>query len=170
MLSEKIEQYISEKVENLKNELKKEVEEMVTNEANKTKTVWGLKKADEERYYHLFSDGVIDKLVFNTDYDKQARDMGNAFLTREEAEFEVERRKIEAVMRRYSRPFKIGVYNHIIKYNQSTNTVFASADWSTNTGTVYFESEEIAKKVINEIGEDRLLKYWFGVNNQSEDN
>lgn len=48
MLSEKIEQYISEKVENLKNELKKEVEEMVTNEANKTKTIWDLKKLMEK--------------------------------------------------------------------------------------------------------------------------
>lgn len=30
-------------------------------------------------------------------------------------------------------------------------------------GGPVFASEEIAQKVIDEIGEDRLIKYWFGV-------
>lgn len=164
MLIADIEKYVIERTETFKKELNEEVKQMIK-EANQgqVKSIWDLKKEDGEDYYRLYSDGDIERVVFYTDYDEQARDIGNVFLTREEAEFEVERRKIEVVMRRYSRPFKIGVYNHVIKYNQSTNTVFASADWSTNTGTVYFESEEIAQKVIDEIGEDRLKKYWFGV-------
>ena len=164
MLIEDIKKYVIERTEAFKKELNEEVKQMIK-EANQgqVKSIWDLKKEGGEDYYRLYSDGDIERVVFYTDYDEQARDIGNVFLTREEAEFEVERRKIEVVMRRYSRPFKIGVYNHVIKYNQSTNTVFASADWSTNTGTVYFESEEIAKKVIDEIGEDRLKKYWFGV-------
>lgn len=164
MLSEKIEKYVSERIEEFKKELDEEVKQMIK-EANQgqVKSVWDLKKEDGEDYYRLYSDGDIERVVFYNDYDKQARDIGNAFLTREEAEFELKRREIEAIIRRYSRPFKIGVYNHVIKYNQSTDTVFASADWSTNTGTVYFESEEIAKKVINMLGKSRLKKYWFGV-------
>ena len=163
MLSEKIEQYISEKVENLKNELKKEVEEMVTNEANKTKTIWDLKKADGERYYRLFSDGDIDKLVFNTDYDKQARDIGNAFLTKEEAEFELERRRVEAILKKYSRSFKSGEFNYIVVYDTENNRILVCAAQFNNSGAPVFENKEIAQKVIDEIGEYRLKKHWFGV-------
>ena len=164
MLIEDIEKYVIERTEAFKKELNEEVKQMIK-EANQgqVKSIWDLKKEDGEDYYRLYSDGDIERVVFYTDYDKQARDIGNAFLTREEAEFELKRREIEAIIRRYSRPFKIGVYNHVIKYNQSTDTVFASADWSTNTGTVYFESEEIAKKVINMLEKSRLKKYWFGV-------
>lgn len=164
MLIADIEKYVIERTEAFKKELNEEVKQMIK-EANQgqVKSIWDLKKEDGEDYYRLYSDGDIERVVFYTDYDKQARDIGNAFLTREEAEFELKRREIEAIIRRYSRPFKIGVYNHVIKYNQSTDTVFASADWSTNTGTVYFESEEIAKKVINMLGKSRLKKYWFGV-------
>lgn len=164
MLIADIEKYVSERIEEFKKELDEEVKQMIK-EANQgqVKSIWDLKKEDGEDYYRLYSDGDIERVVFYNDYDKQARDIGNAFLTREEAEFELKRREIEAIIRRYSRPFKIGVYNHVIKYNQSTDTVFASADWSTNTGTVYFESEEIAKKVINMLGKSRLKKYWFGV-------
>lgn len=164
MLIADIEKYVIERTEAFKKELNEEVKQMIK-EANQgqVKSIWDLKKEDGEDYYRLYSDGDIERVVFYNDYDKQARDIGNAFLTREEAEFELKRREIEAIIRRYSRPFKIGVYNHVIKYNQSTDTVFASADWSTNTGTVYFESEEIAKKVINMLGKSRLKKYWFGV-------
>lgn len=164
MLIADIEKYVIERTEAFKKELNEEVKQMIK-EANQgqIKSIWDLKKEDGEDYYRLYSDGDIERVVFYNDYDKQARDIGNAFLTREEAEFELKRREIEAIIRRYSRPFKIGVYNHVIKYNQSTDTVFASADWSTNTGTVYFESEEIAKKVINMLGKSRLKKYWFGV-------
>lgn len=30
-------------------------------------------------------------------------------------------------------------------------------------GAIFMETREIAQKIIGEIGEDRLKKYWFGV-------
>lgn len=166
MLSEKIEQYISEKVENFKNELKKEVEEMVTNEANKTKTIWDLKKEDSEKYYCIDSDGAIVQHMFDESFDEVNRDMGNAFLTREEAEFELERRRVEAIMRKYSRPFRDKEENWHLLYNYDIiiNTgVVCGVRYKTNAGIPYFETKEIAQKVIDEIGKERLEKYWFGV-------
>ena len=35
--------------------------------------------------------------------------------------------------------------------------------YSVSDGIPYFESEEIALKVIDEIGKDKLKKYWFRV-------
>lgn len=94
---------------------------------------------------------------------KKKRDMGNAFLTREEAEFELERRKIEAIMKKHSRPFKYEEDNWYIEYSHYSKHISIDALSEYDCGIIYFESEEIARDVINKIGEDRLKKYWFRV-------
>jgi hypothetical protein len=129
----------------------------------KPKTIWDLETKDRKEYYRIEASGFIEDSCFNAIYDKYVREAGNAFLTREEAEFEVERRKVESIMKKYARPFKMNAFNYVIRYNYSSDTVVTGADWLTNTGTVYFESEEIAKRVINMLGKSRLKEYWFGV-------
>ena len=89
--------------------------------------------------------------------------MGSAFLTEEEAEFEAERRKIETIMRKYSRPFTICKRNYYIYYDYGMDKVIIDIYYSVSDGIPYFESEEIAQKVIDEIGKDKLKKYWFRV-------
>lgn len=143
-----------------------EIKELITKKIEaeqKPKSIWDLKKEDGEDYYRLYSDGDIEQVVFYTDYDKQARDIGNAFLTKEEAEFEKERRKIEVIMRKYSRPFKSGEFNYMVKYDTENNMVFTSVARFHDLGVPVFASSEVAQKAIYEIGEDRLKKYWFGV-------
>ena len=164
MLIEDIEKYVIERTEAFKKELNEEVKQMIT-EANQgqVKSIWDLKIADRETYYRIYGDGDIDKLFFSSDNDEQARDIGNAFLTREEADFELERRKVEAIMRKYSRPFEDGKTNYFLVCNRDGKTTEIDYYWSIDCGVPYFESEEIAQKVIDEIGEDRLKKYWFGV-------
>lgn len=127
------------------------------------KSIWDLDTDSNAEYYQLTSMGDIANRCFSDVYDAYLRSMGNAFLTKEEAEFERERRKIEAIMRRYSRPFKIGAFNYVIRYNYTTDAVTVGEDWLTNAGMVYFETQEIAQSVISEIGEDKLKKYWFQV-------
>lgn len=98
-MNNNIRKLIDDNWEDIKELIAKKVEA-----EQKPKTIWGLKKEDGEDYYRLYSDGDIEQVVFYTDYDEQARDIGNVFLTREEAEFECERRKVEVIMRKYSRP------------------------------------------------------------------
>lgn len=129
----------------------------------KPKSVWDLKKEDSEQYYVLRTTGDIDIDYFSSRLDEYIRETGNVFLTREDAEFEQERRKIEAIMKKYSRPFKYDEYNYYIEYYQNDNKLDISFYNTIRNGVPYFESEEIAQKVIDEIGEDRLIKYWFGV-------
>lgn len=164
MLIEDIKKYVIERTEAFKKELNEEVKQMIK-EANQgqVKSVWDLKIADGEKYYRLDGEGDVDIEDFNTKYDEQARDIGNAFLTREEAEFEVKRRKIEAIIRKYSRPFEDGKTNYFLVCNRGGKTAEIDYYWSIDCGVPYFESEEIAQKVIDEIGEDRLKKYWFRI-------
>ena len=129
----------------------------------KPKTMWDLKKGDGEDYYRLYSDGDIEQVVFYTDYDEQARDIGNAFLTKEEAEFMKERRSIEVIMKTYSKPFKFNKHNYCLVYNCYNESVNIESYGVFNCGVSCFETKEIAQQVIDKIGEDRLKKYWFGV-------
>lgn len=129
----------------------------------KPKSIWDLNIEDGEEYYVLWSDGSTGCHIFNSQDDEVLREMGNVFLTREEAEFEKERRKIEAIMRKYSSPFKYGDENWYIAYYHDEKDFSVTAYLAVDYGIPYFESAEIAEKVIDEIDEDRLKKYWFGI-------
>lgn len=129
----------------------------------KPKTIWDLKKEDGERYYYITLYGGVCDGIFNTGYDEDARGGGNAFLTREEAEFELERRTIEAIIRKHSKPFEVGKPNYVLVYNHSSKTTIVDCYRFMDCSSPCFESKEIAQKIIDEIGEDRLKKYWFGV-------
>ena len=130
---------------------------------NRPKSIWDLDIDNGQEYYCLFNDGQIDRLSFLGGYDKNTRDMGNAFLTEEEAEFERERRRIGAIMKKYSRPFEYNKCNYYIVCDKRYNKIEFFENHYVYNGLSYFESEEIARKVVDEIGEDRLKKYWFGI-------
>lgn len=149
-----------------------EIKELIAQKAEaeqKPKTIWDFNTNDRDSYYYIDEAGYLRPDWFDEGYFEIRRDLGNAFLTEEEAEFELERRTIEAIMRKYSRPFKNcnpvdpDDANYCIEHNINNNALKIGSYRSVNLGVLYFESEEIAWKVINEIGEDRLKKYWFGV-------
>lgn len=129
----------------------------------KSKSIWDLKKEDGEQYYVLRTTGDINIDYFSSRLDEYIREAGNVFLTREEAEFEQERRKIETTMKKYSKPFKNGESNYMVVYDTDDNIAFTQVSQFYSLGVPCFESEEIIQKVIDEIGEDRLKKYWFRV-------
>lgn len=132
----------------------------------KPKTVWDFKIGDE--YYYIDYYGEI-KSVFNEccDEDVNIIEIGNAFLTEEEAKHEVERRKCEAILLKYgTRDMRslgdINAHKYFIVYNNYYHEISISFNQSANSqGTIYFESEELAQKAIKEVGEERLKKYVF---------
>ena len=102
----------------------------------KPKSVWDLKNGDE--YYYIDMCGDVDITTFGIGgcwTDKKMIEIGNAFLTEEEAEYELERRRIENEMLRLGgrRNFKNGERNwyiysfcdfgnkHSIGYNYDTD-------------------------------------------------
>lgn len=148
----------------------KDIKELIVKKAEaeqKSKSIWDLDTVNKiEEYYYITEDGEIETTYFDSFYDARIRSSGNAFLTREEAEFELERRKIEAILRKYSRPFRDKEENwHLLyNYDKITNTgVVCGVRHKINAGIPYFETKEISQKVIDEIGKKRLEKYWFKV-------
>ena len=143
-----------------------DIKELIAQKAEaeqKPKTIWDLNIKDREVYYCIDGSGIVCQRFFDSTYDEQSREISNAFLTREESEFEKERRKIEAIMRKYSRPFKNGECNYMVVYDTEDNMTFIRVAQFHYLGGPVFASKEIAQKVIDEIGEDRLIKHWFGV-------
>ena len=136
---------------------------------HKPKSVWDLKTGDE--YYYIDMCGDVDITAFrNGTYltDEKIIKIGNAFLTEEEAEFEVERRKCEAILLKYgTRNFMSFEYyddKYYIMYNNTLENVYVDCcNFMQRQGSIYFKTEELAQKAIEEVGEDRLKKYVFNV-------
>lgn len=130
----------------------------------KPKTVWDLDNRDT--YYFIETNGGVYSCYWLTDVnDLCRREFGNAFLTYDEAKFELERRKCEAIMLKYGRrTFKPRDINYIIRFDNDDKQAFVDF-WRLNQfqGTIYFDTEELAQKAIDEIGEERLKKYVFRV-------
>lgn len=141
-----------------------EIKELIAKKAEaeqKPKTIWDFNSNDRDSYYYIDEFGYLRPDWFDEGYFEIRRDLGNAFLTEEEAEFELERRKVEAIMRKYSRPFKSGEYNYVVVCDTENNIILVQVAQFHYSGTPVFASREVAEKVVDEIGKDRLIKYWF---------
>lgn len=131
------------------------------------KTVWDLKEGEEcyslticGNVHHGFWDGSSSSI--------EIRDTGSLFLTREEAECEIERRKVETEMLRLGgrRNFKFNGKNYFIYYNGWINAKGINVGFYTSImhqGFIYFDSKEQLNEVVKTIGLDRIKKYIFGV-------
>lgn len=128
----------------------------------KPKTVWDLE--DGDKYYLINHYGGFIQCTWDgSEYDLARREYGNAFLTQEEAEFELEHRKCESIMLKYGRrTFKYEDDNYFIRLTNDNKKVFVDT-WSINQfqGTICFDTKELVQKAIDEIGEERLKKYVF---------
>lgn len=120
---------------------------------------------DGDKYWYIGKIGTGCWGVWeDSSVDKHLKSIGNVFETEGEAEFAVEKLKVEAELRKFSRPFKRGRFNHYIFIDTDGNHLEVnSLIYGQPQGTIYFESEEKAKQAIQSVGEDRIKKYIFGV-------
>src|SRR5699024_8225229 len=67
---------------------------------------------DGDGYWFITDRGMVfDSKFENKKSDRDSLEIGNFFKTKEQAEFAVEKLKVEAELRKYSRPFKYGDWN-----------------------------------------------------------
>lgn len=116
-------------------------------------------------YWFLLSGGTIyDNFYTNSYVDNRRLEIGNVFKTKEQAEFAVEKLKVEAELRKFSRPFENGGFNYYISGDLEEGRVdVMSRAYLPTQGAIYFESAEKAQQAIELVGEDRIKKYIFGV-------
>ena len=131
-------------------------------ETYKPKSVWDLKEGDK-CFFVTSAGNILDWY-----WDLQPTKIGNCFLTKEEAEYELERRKIETEMLRLGgrRNIKIDICddNYYIMYdNKTRNLAYFNRNWMHSQGSIFFDTYVDVDKAVKAIGEDRIKKYIFGV-------
>ena len=116
--------------------------------------------------YWCVVDGLLSNWsIYEGDYVDRGRKLsGNFFRTREQAHFAVEKLKVEAELRKFSRPFEYGKFNYYLFFDidgDDFKTDFSS--YCKSQGAIYFESVEKVQQAVSTVGEDRIKKYIFGV-------
>ena len=134
----------------------------------KPKNVWDLKNGDIFYYLDIYVCVTIT-YYHGHDVDKRNIKYGNAFLTKEEANHEAERRKCEAIMLKYGTRDMMSLGDkytkkYYIQYDYDVNKIMIFKHYSLGIqGTINFKTEELAQKAIEEVTEERLKKYVFNV-------
>ena len=138
-------------------------EDLLEPYTEKHKSVWDLKEGDT--YYVIDYDVMnVRSVMFLDDTDDiNYMALGNCFLTKEEAEFELERRKIEAEMLRLGgrRKFNRGKDNYFIMYTRIEGLDYVNYQSMHEQGVIYFDSELDAINAVKTIGKDKIKKYIF---------
>ena len=107
---------------------------------------------------------VMRYIWHDDDFDNKLLSVGNVFRTEEEAEFAVEKLKVEAELQEFSRLFVPWEKNWKISLDTMKNQF--EIKWNRaviSQGAFYFEDESEAMKAIHSVGADRIKKYIFGV-------
>ena len=115
-------------------------------------------------YWCINAYGGVSKEIWDGyDIEKDMLEIGNGFRTEQEAEFAVEKLKVEAELRKFSRPFMWGGENWILSMGTNKDIFLVYEDDEMNQGAVYFGDEYKAVEAIETVGKERIKKYIFGV-------
>lgn len=137
---------------------------------------WWEPKKDEE-YYIICGDGSIDYNNYDCDdADKRIMDIGNCFQTEKQAEFMAEKLRVIHELEKFAfeNNEKEIDWNDVnqeklylgMNFKIKSIDIFHTCSWIYIPFNVFFTSEEIAEKAIETIGEDRIKKYYFGVEDE----
>lgn len=113
---------------------------------------------------HKQRGGVSLKFWGNTSLEHKMYEIGNVFKTKEEVEFEVERRKVLHELKQLGREFILDHDNWLfyLKGNQEIDcTAYQNIQFPQ--GSLYFDTESELWEAINTVGLQRIKKYLFGI-------
>lgn len=148
------------------------VEKMNGKEPDKKQDVKVKKPQINECYYIVDNDGTITSCVWlDNNFDRRRWKLGNVFLTKQEAEFAREKRRIEVELERYAKEHNGTAFNnrcYLIRCEEDEKRLICDT-WATAKiqGTVRFTSRDVLVDAIEAVGKDRILKYIFGVESEN---
>ena len=128
-----------------------------------------------EKYFYIKSTGIVDYHNCDNDkVDKLFQSFGNCFQTEEQAEFMVDKLRVIHELEKfaYENNEEEIDWNDTnqeklyltMNYTDKCIDVFYTYGWIYSPSNIYFTSKKIAKEAIETIGEERIKKYYFGVN------
>lgn len=120
---------------------------------------------DGDVYWLINTDGETNWVRWHgAEIENKRLSFGNIFRTEEEAEFAAEKLKVEAELRKFSKPFEIWGDNFVMVFDGAfSEQAIKNMSIINMQGAIYFESEEKVRQAIESIGEERINKYIFEV-------
>ena len=152
--------------------IQERIESLETEFAEKIKALKAEAQREDEfpqegdSFYSISETGNIEGGMIWGGYpvDMNRMAIGNVFKTEDEAEFALEKLKVEAELRKFSRPFEYGKFNYCLLFDIDGNNFRTDVtSYCPSQGAIYFESEEKAQEAVSTVGEERVKKYIFGV-------
>lgn len=118
-----------------------------------------------DEYWRIDDKGSVDNSLYNDYYgDHHRQAIGNFFKTEKEAEFAVKKLKVEAELRKFSKPFEPMTDNFFMIYDRYLGSLENNCSLKTDIqGVIYFGSREEIRKAAETVGIERIKKYIFGV-------
>ena len=119
----------------------------------------------EDDYWYVNGDAEVMLAVwYGDDYDKGRLSIDNVFKTKSQVEFAVEKLKVEAELRKFSRPFETTTDNFFIVYDKYLESLEINCSLKTDIqGVIYFDSREDLRRAVESVDRERVKKYIFGV-------
>lgn len=141
-------------------ELEKEIAEL------KSKVKEGPKFPEYgDTYWCIDAEGIVYVNTFEgIQADRNILEIGNVFKTAEEAEFVVEKLKVEEELRNLSDSWDLEKTQYTFSFNwEVTEFEVEYHDYNQYPGSYYFDSVDSLQQALETVGEARIKKYFFGV-------
>ena len=158
---------IEQKIAKLETELEKLKKEYKEQKENPKTGRW--QPSNDELYYAINTEGGFFRSEWKEHFlDKNRFSIGNCFKTREEVESNIEKLKVIAELKAFAEPKDRawdGNNKHYYFYLYADSTSKLTIDYARffMNSTIYFKTAEMAKKAIEAVGEERIKKYYLGV-------
>ena len=127
-----------------------------------------------QEYFFANSHGWVECDTWqDTAVNNKRWELGNVFLIREKALFDVEKRKVEVELERYAKEHNGPIHSDsfYLSYNDSSDEKLDYEVWSVRRplGAVPFTSKQVLDDAIEAVGRGMILKYIFGVESEGEE-
>lgn len=164
-----MENNITVNMENLSEEERGQLIRLIQKSNGSKGRAW---KPDYRRKYFYVNEcgGIMNSKWYDDSIDADRYEIGNCFQTKEAADFALEKLKVEAELRRFAEENNEreidwtdeGQEKWFIYFYH--DKIWLYQTYSAMRNDIYFLSKEIAKQAVDNIGEERLKKYYFRVN------
>ena len=143
-------------------QLGEEIEKFKQEQAKPKTGRW--KPRYKEEYWVIGQGGDTDIYTWiESLFDNDRYALGNCFETEAEAEFEVEKLKVFAELSEYATEFVKGSRHWDFYWDHYSNELEYIWCDSYKYPVLYFPSKETAQQAIQDVGEERVKRYYLGV-------
>ena len=118
-----------------------------------------------DTYWCINAYGVVSKEIWDGyDIKKDMLVIGNGFRTEQEAEFAVEKLKVEAELRKFSDSWDLEETQYTFSFDWELGEFnIEYPDYNQYPNSYYFYSVDDLQQAIETVGRERIKKYIFGV-------